>query len=153
MKSILTLCELRDLFAFFFFFYQHVSAPSFFSCSCFFSFCFIFFFFFFIPLDIKRMRDSSRELPLILDYQSWKAPLGQWAQPVILSGGLEIRGSIPRVTHIMCFLALASKPRGYQIAQIEWAYLVKEEKHPECTTQSLYTYLDYMNLRWCGIKY
>ena len=48
----------------------------FFSCSCFFSFRFIFFFFFFIPLDIKRMRDSSRELPLTLDYQSWKAPIG-----------------------------------------------------------------------------
>ena len=48
----------------------------FFSCSCFFSFRFIFFFFFFIPLDIKRMRDSPRELPLTLDYQSWKAPIG-----------------------------------------------------------------------------
>ena len=83
----------------------------FFSCGCFFSFRFVFFFFFFIPLDIKRRRDSSREPPLTLDYQSWKAPpLGRWAQPIILSGGREVRGRVPRVTHIMCFLTLASKP-------------------------------------------
>ena len=30
--------------------------------------------------------------------------------------------------------------------------MVKEEKHPGCTAQSLYAYPDYMNLRWCDIK-
>lgn len=130
----------------------------FFSCGCFFSFRFVFFFFFFTPLDIKRMRDSSREPPLTLDYQSWKAPIGsvsptyhsQWRPR---GKGQSSQSHTHHVFLDSCFQALGpTSCRGYQIAQVELAYLVKEKKHLGCTTQSLYIYLDYMNLSWCGIK-
>lgn len=130
----------------------------FFSCSCFFSFHFVSFFFFLTPLDIKRMRESSRELPLTLDYQSWKAPIGSVSPTCHSQWRPRDKGqySQSHTRHVFlgpCFQALGpTSCRGYQIAQVEWAYVVKEEKHPGCTAQSLYTYLDYMNLRWCDIK-
>ena len=81
----------------------------FFSCGCFFLLCFLFLLFYtprckenegFFQGASFNSRLSELESP----------PLGRWAQPIILSGGLEIRGRVPRVTHIMCFLTLASKP-------------------------------------------